>query len=150
MLDACRAACWQLYGLSVTGWSPTRTQPRKAGRLSPVTDLTQLAESIRKFNADRDWDKFHDPKSLMLALVGEVGELAELLQWVPANEATTLAREEPLRSRLGEEISDVLIYLLQLAEVCSVDIVSAATSKLVAAERKFPRAEFLGRAPHRE
>ena len=114
-----------------------------------VSDLTLLAESIRKFNADRSWDKFHDPKSLLLALVGEVGELAELLQWVPAAEVSARALEEPLHGRLGEEIADVLIYLMQLADVCGVDLASAAQAKLAAAEKKYPVSDFVGRAPER-
>lgn len=114
-----------------------------------VSDLTLLAESIRKFNNDRDWDQFHDPKSLLLALVGEVGELAELLQWVPAAEARARAIDDPLHTRLGEEMSDVLIYLVQLAEVCQVDLVDAATAKLRAAEAKYPATEYVGRAPDR-
>lgn len=121
----------------------------QAGTLVLVSDLTQLAESIRRFNADRDWEKFHDPKSLLLALLGEVGELAELFQWLPANEATVLAQVEPLHARIGEEISDVLIYLIQLADVCGVDLVKSATTKLAAAEIKFPAQHFSGRAPDR-
>ena len=112
-----------------------------------VNDLTLLAESIRKFNTDRDWDKFHDPKSLLLALVGEVGELAELLQWVPGAEARARALEEPLHSRLGEEIADVLIYLMQLADVCGVNLASAASAKLAAAAKKYPVTDFVGRVP---
>ena len=112
----------------------------QAGIVRSVSDLTLLAASVRKFNIDRDWDKFHDPKSLLLALVGEVGELAELLQWVPAGEARAQALEEPLHSRLGEEIADVLIYLVQLADVRGVELASAASAKLAAAEKKYPLA----------
>ena len=115
-----------------------------------MTDLTQLAQSIRQFNAARDWDRFHDPKSLLLALVGEVGELAELLQWVPADTSRVAVLDEPLHTRIGEEISDVLIYLLQLAEVCGVDLAKAGQAKLDAAAAKYPAASFSGRLPTRE
>ena len=55
--------------------------------VAAVSDLTQLRDRMRTFTDQRDWNKFHDPKSLLLALVGEVGELAELFQWLPANDA---------------------------------------------------------------
>ncbi|MEO5834752.1 MAG: nucleotide pyrophosphohydrolase [Nakamurella sp.] len=114
-----------------------------------MSDLNELPAAIRAFTADRDWGRFHDPKSLLLALMGEVGELAELLQWLPADEAATLVTSEPLHARVGEELSDVLIYLIQLAGACGVDLATAATQKLSAAAQKYPVAEFRGRAPDR-
>ena len=66
---------------------------------SGVTDLPELRRAIRDFVDERDWRQFHDPKSLILALVGEVGELAELYQWLPADRAAALATQEPLRTR---------------------------------------------------
>jgi NTP pyrophosphatase (non-canonical NTP hydrolase) len=75
---------------------------------------------------------------VLLALVGEVGELAELLQWLPADEVVALARAEPLHRRLGEEISDVLLYLVLLADVLGVDLPAAARAKLADAHRRYP------------
>lgn len=109
--------------------------------------LTGLRDRMRVFTAVRDWEQFHDPKSLALALVGEVGELAELLQWLPADEAAKLADQEPLNARLGEEISDVLIYLVRLADVCGVDLPNAIAAKLTAAQERFSPDEFGGIAP---
>jgi dCTP diphosphatase len=103
-----------------------------------VTDLGELREGMRAFVEERDWGRFHDPKSVLLALVGEVGELAELVQWLPAGEVRDLARDEPLRSRLGEEMSDVLLYLVLLADVLDVDLAAAARAKLAANARKHP------------
>lgn len=91
---------------------------------------------MRRFTEARDWERFHDPKSLLLALVGEVGELSELLQWLPADEVAMRAREEPLRTRLSEEMGDVLLYLVRLAEVLSVDLGAAANSKMADNERR--------------
>ena len=68
------------------------------GILIAVSDLTEIRDSARAFIADREWERFQDPKSVLLALVGEVGELAELLQWLPAAEARGLVREEPLHT----------------------------------------------------
>ena len=93
---------------------------------------------MRQFSADRQWNSYHDPKSVLLALVREVGELAELFQWLPADEARRLAKDEPLRTRAGEELSDVLLYLVLLADVLEIDLAAAAEAKLTAAELKYP------------
>jgi dCTP diphosphatase len=114
-----------------------------------VTDLSALRERMRQFSAERDWGQFHDPKSVLLALVGEVGELAELFQWLPADAARQLARDEPLRTRAGEELSDVLLYLVLLADVLDIDLADAAHRKLTAAEARFPPDTVTGQAPER-
>ena len=103
-----------------------------------VTDLGELRDGMRAFVEERDWGRFHDPKSVVLALVGEVGELAELVQWLPAADVRELARDEPLQTRLGEEMSDVLLYLVLLADVLDLDLAAAARSKLTANARKHP------------
>lgn len=79
-----------------------------------VSDLSELRDRMRVFTDARDWGQFHDPKSLLLALVGEVGELSELLQWLPASNVEKLASSDALKTRLGEELADVLIYLADL------------------------------------
>jgi len=103
-----------------------------------VSDLEALRDRMREFSAERDWQAFHDPKSVLLALVGEVGELAELFQWLPAETAAELARSQPLRTRAGEEMSDVLLYLILLADVLDIDLAAAAHAKLTAAAVKYP------------
>ena len=103
-----------------------------------MTDLQELRTLMQRFSEERDWERFHDPKSLALALVGEVGELAELLQWLPADQAAALAREEPLRSRLGEELADVLLYLVRLADVLQVDLFAAVVAKAADNAERFP------------
>jgi dCTP diphosphatase len=112
-----------------------------------VTDLGELRERMRQFSAERDWGQFHDPKSVLLALVGEVGELAELFQWLPAADARQLAQDEPLRTRAGEEMSDVLLYLVLLADVLDIDLADAAHRKLSAAGVRYPPATVAGQAP---
>jgi NTP pyrophosphatase (non-canonical NTP hydrolase) len=103
-----------------------------------VSDLELLRGRVRQFAADRDWSRYHDPKSVLLALVGEVGELAELFQWLPAGAAAKLAASEPLCSRAAEEMSDVLLYLILLADVLGVDLAAAANAKLDDNARRYP------------
>jgi dCTP diphosphatase len=74
-----------------------------------VSDIADLTRRMRHFTEARDWARFDDPKSLALALVGEVGKLAELLQWVPHEDQATVILEHPLHDRLAEEMSDVLL-----------------------------------------
>ncbi len=106
--------------------------------LGIVSDLAALRDRMRQFSAERDWSGFHDPKSVLLALVGEVGELSELFQWLPADAAAKLAANEPLRSRAAEELSDVLLYLILLADVLDIDLTVAANAKLSDADRRYP------------
>jgi dCTP diphosphatase len=103
-----------------------------------VSDLTVLRDAMRTFTDEREWERFHDPKSLILALVGEVGELTELFQWLPAASARALAQREPLRTRAGEEMADVLLYLVRLADVLDIDLLAAAEVKMAANAVKHP------------
>ena len=75
---------------------------------------------------------FHDPKSLLLALVGEIGELSELFQWLPAADAAGAAQQEPAEDARREELADVLLYLVRLADVPGVDLTAAADAKMLA------------------
>lgn len=104
-----------------------------------MSDLIELRNAMRAFTAERDWERFHDPKSLILALVGEVGELAELVQWLPADDVARLAHDEPLRGRLGEEVADVLLYLVRLADVLDINLAAACELKLRLNEVKHPQ-----------
>ena len=112
-----------------------------------VSDLKALRDPMRAFSGERDWGRFHDPESVLLALVGEVGELAELYQWLPAASAGVLGRREPLRTRSAEEMADVLLYLVRLADVLGIDLADAAQAKLTTAERRHPPDTVSGSAP---
>lgn len=112
-----------------------------------MSELIEIRDAARTFIAERDWEKFQDPKSVMLALVGEVGELAELLQWLPAGEAIELARQEPLHTRLSEEMADVLVYLVGLADQCGVELGAAALAKIASSSQKHPAETSRGVAP---
>jgi len=112
-----------------------------------VSDIEDLQRAMREFTNERDWSQFHDPKSLVLALVGEVGELAELFQWLPADEAEDQAKREPLASRVGEELADILLYLVRLADVLGIDLGAASFRKLAAAHERFVPSDVAGIAP---
>ncbi len=103
-----------------------------------MTDFDALQRDLRDFVTERDWAQFHDPKSLLLALTAEVGELCEVFQWIPAPEAVERAGTEPTRGQVADEIADVLIYLVHLADAVGIDPVEAAAIKLVRNRSRFP------------
>ena len=110
-----------------------------------MADLETLTARMREFTEARDWTRFHDLKSLTLAMTGEVGEVAELVQWLPADAHPDAA----LLERLGEELADVLLYLLRLADVAGVDLGDAAVRKLARNEERFPADAVRSVAPER-
>lgn len=107
--------------------------------MSNVSGLVELRDAMRTFTAERGWERYHDPKSLLLALVGEVGELSELFQWLPADDAISSVADEPsLRIHVGDEMADVLLYLVRLADVLEIDLHHVATRKVAINARKYP------------
>ena len=112
-----------------------------------MSDLNDLIIRYREFTRERDWEQFHDPRSLILALVGEVGELAELFQWPGPQIAEAADSTSELNRRASEEISDVLLYLIRLSDVLNIDPLQAAHKKLSAAAQRFPTQAFKGLAP---
>lgn len=114
-----------------------------------MTELADLTARMQAFTDARDWGQLHDLKSLTLALVGEVGEVAELVQWLPSSAARDVA-DERLRERLGEELADVLLYLVRLADVAGVDLGAEALAKLARNETRFPVDGHRGVVPVRD
>jgi NTP pyrophosphatase (non-canonical NTP hydrolase) len=102
-------------------------------------DLQALQATLRAFAAERNWQQFHTPKNLAMALMIEAAELAEIFQWMTPEQSVDARTDEVLQSRIGEELADVLIYLLQLADHTSVDLELAVADKLVKNATKYPR-----------
>lgn len=99
-------------------------------------DLAVLLERIRKFASERDWDRFHSPKNLSMALAAEAAELLELFQWLTEEQSASLDAEKLHRVRY--ELADVFIYLLRLADKLDVDLLAAAREKIELNARKYP------------
>ncbi|KAH7287389.1 hypothetical protein KP509_32G053800, partial [Ceratopteris richardii] len=100
--------------------------------------LTNLTRMLAEFSRERNWESFHSPRNLLLALVGEVGELSEIFQWrgeVPPGLPDWSADE---KEDLEEKLSDVLLYLVRLADVCNVNLGEAALEKLRKNASKYP------------
>ena len=99
--------------------------------------LDELRDEVAQFAKDRDWDQFHSVRNLVLAMVGEVGEVAEILQWTSDDKVDELLNSGG-RERLAEELADVLIYLIRIADRSGVDLETAAREKLSANNQKYP------------
>ncbi|XP_047318410.1 dCTP pyrophosphatase 1-like [Impatiens glandulifera] len=104
---------------------------------SSVT-LDDLKKKMADFARERDWDQFHSPRNLLLALVGEVGELSEIFQWKGEVERGLNDWKEEDKIHLGEELSDVLLYLVRLSDICGVDLGKAALRKMELNAIKYP------------
>ncbi len=106
--------------------------------------LEALQTKLREFVAERDWDQFHTPKNLAMALVAETGELVEHFQWLTPEQSAELPADT--RAEVELEIADVLLFLLRLCDKLSIDPVTAAGHKLVLNAEKYPVAKARGRA----
>jgi len=98
--------------------------------------MDELIKMIRAFDVARDWEQFHSPKNLAMALSVEVAELVEIFQWMSEEESTQLSKDK--RAKLAEEIGDVMIYLVNLSGKFDIDPVTAAKKKLKLNEAKYP------------
>lgn len=101
-------------------------------------ELKALQEKLRAFAAERDWQQFHTPKNLAMALLVEAAELAEIFQWLTPEQSRAAQDDKVLQGRIGEEVADVLLYLLQLADHTSVDVQRAVADKMVKNAKKHP------------
>lgn len=109
-----------------------------------MTELETLRERLREFAAAREWDQFHSPKNLAMALSAEAGELLEIFQWLTEEQSRRLSPEA--QAAASDEIADVLLYLIRLGDRLGIDPVAAAQRKLAANEKKYPADKARGNA----
>ncbi len=100
--------------------------------------LQQIQVKLRAFAAAREWEQFHTPKNLVMALGAEVGELTELFQWLSAAQSSTVMEDATDARRVRDEVADVGIYLLRLADVLGVDLIDAILAKIEQSAAKYP------------
>lgn len=107
-----------------------------------MNDLDEIKIKLCQFAQARDWDQFHSPKNLSMALACEVGELLELFQWLTEEQSKNLTQEQ--RQAVEEEMADVFLYLLRLADKLNVDLLEAAKNKMAKNELKYPAEKVKG------
>ena len=102
---------------------------------SSVAALTSL---VRAFATSRDWQQFHSARNLVLALVGETGELAAEFQWISDDNIVNALQDADKREAVGSELADVFIYLLRLADVLEIDLSEELKKKIAINEKRYP------------
>jgi len=103
-----------------------------------LVDVQGLALTLSAFARERDWEQFHSPKNLVMALSGEAGELAEVFQWMTEDASREAARDPGTAQAVRDELADVLLYLVRLADVLGVDLNEAAQAKIKSNAAKYP------------
>jgi dCTP diphosphatase len=113
-------------------------------RSPPIRDLDELRDRLRAFVAERDWDQFHSPKNLAMALIAEAAELVEHFQWLTEPESHRLSTDK--KQEVADELADVLVYLVRIADKLDIDLLAAVADKLERNAAKYPAAKVRGSA----
>lgn len=114
----------------------------------PRDSLDDLNSQLLAFARERDWEQFHSPKNLSMALAGESGELLEHFQWLSEEASADLSREK--KDQVALEMADILIYLIRLSERLQVDLVDAAYRKMAINQARYPAEQVRGDARRAE
>lgn len=101
-------------------------------------DIKAIQERLARFAAERDWDQFHSPKNLAMALAGEAGELVEIFQWLTEEQSAQICEKAKGRKKVEEEVADVAIYLMRFCDKLDIDLQSAVMAKILVNEEKYP------------
>jgi len=101
-------------------------------------NLEDLAVRLKKFADARDWEKFHTPKNLAMALSVEVSELAEIFQWMTVEESANVMRDQKSADAVKDELADIALYLVRLSAILNVDLLAEANAKIDRNEKRFP------------
>ena len=109
-----------------------------------TTSIVELRNKVQKFIDDRDWNRYHNPKDLAISIAIEASELLQLFQWVGENELDKVLGSPDGCTRLQEELADILIYCLSLANVLNIDVAQAVICKIEKNEGKYPADQVKG------
>ena len=106
--------------------------------MKKLLDLEAIFQYQRKFAADRDWEQFHTPKNLAMALSVEASELLEIFQWLTPEQSNKIKENSELMKSVKDEISDTLYYLLRMTDLLEIDLEEAMSKKMIENEKKYP------------
>jgi len=109
-------------------------------------DTKRLQAELQAFCSDREWDQFHTPKNLAMALSVECSELVEEFQWLTAEESQEIMNHPDSAARIRNEIADIAAYLLRITDKLDIDIEDALLEKMTINEKKYPAEDFKGSA----
>lgn len=118
--------------------------------MAALSDSTSTVEDLKRrilaFVRERDWEQFHAPKNLSMALAAEAGELMEHFLWSSTEESKTLVQDPAKRAKIAEELADVVIYAIEFANVSGLDISASIEAKMAANAAKYPVEKARGRS----
>ena len=109
-------------------------------------DIKGIKSKLSAFAKERDWDQYHSPKNLVIALAGEVGELVEHFQWLTEEESRSLAKDRKKLANVSEEVADLAIYIVRLCDKLGIDLEEAIEAKIKMNAAKYPVALAKGNA----
>lgn len=110
------------------------------------TNIQELKDELIKFSKERDWEQFHTPKDLSIALNIEAGEILEHFRWKSHDEINESLKKEDKKQELALEIADTFFFLLRLASVCDIDLTTALRDKIKINNKRYPAEKVKGKA----
>ena len=123
---------------------------RNAGAMGALHDsattISDLKTRVLAFVRERDWEQFHSPKNLSMALAAETGELMEHFLWATPDQSRAIADDPAKRAKIADELADVVIYAIEFANITGLDISAAIEAKMAANARKYPVEKARGRS----
>ena len=132
--------------IAIVAYSPPRSNIKGNLReMDKETTVADLREIVRQFVSERDWQQFHAPKNLSMALSIEASELMEHFQWLTVEDSRAIHRDAEVISEVADEMSDVACYLLAMANELEIDLSEAIHKKMKKNIEKYPASEFNGR-----
>ena len=118
--------------------------------MAALTDSTTTLDDLKKhvlaFVRERDWEQFHTPKNLSMALAAEAGELMEHFLWATPEQSRAVATTPEKRGKIADELADVVIYALEFANATGLDVSAAIEAKMASNAKKYPVEKAKGRA----
>ena len=102
------------------------------------TTIQQLKDSVMDFIKEREWQPFHDPKNVAMALASEVGELLDLFRWVKSDQAFKLLEDQETLGSVREELADIAMFIFDFATICDIDLTEAVNEKMRLNAKRYP------------
>jgi dCTP diphosphatase len=119
------------------------------GRIAVPTDedttVAELRRDIAAFIRERDWEQFHDPKNLSMAIATEAAELMEHFRWIKNDPSRDWVKDPEVKGEVAEELADILAFTLSFANAAGIDITTALRAKMAKNARKYPAEEYRGK-----
>ena len=129
---------------------PSGPRPLRLGHMASLNDssttVSELRDRVMAFVREREWEQFHAPKNLSMALAAEAAELMEHFLWASPEESRTVAKDPAKRAKIAEELADVVIYALEFANATGLDVASSIEAKIAQNGRKYPVEKSKGRS----